>query len=188
MEQLSDVDFATLQLENPRLPQNVSVLMLYEDSNAGSANIQFEQICSVFDAARQCSTLLRRKLGDSGGILDTPYWVDDPDFDLNFHVHQTRPPEPGGWKELCALLGRLHSRAIDLDRPPWEAHVLEGLDVIDGVMAGGFGILLKIHHCAADGLAVMELVKKIHSLDSDQLLHPASDAWQNEPYPTTGQL
>lgn len=188
MEQLSDVDYAALQLEDPRLPQNISVLMLYEDSSAGSADIPFERICSVFDTARHHSTLLRRKLGDSVGILDTPYWVDDPDFDLKFHVRQTTLPKPGGWKELYALLGRLHSRAIDLERAPWEAHVVKGLGELDGLMAGGFGIVLKIHHCAADGLAVMELIKKLHSLDDEELLQSASGAWQSEPYPTRGQL
>jgi len=188
MEQLSDTDYAALQLEKPRLPQNISVLMLYEKFSAGSANYSFGRICDVFDKARHHSTLLRRKLSDSATLLDTPYWVDDPDFDIELHVRQATLPGPGGWKELCALLGRLHSGAIDLDHAPWEAHVVQGLGEIEGLMAGGFGILLKVHHCAADGLAVIELIKKIHSLDGDRLVQQESDARQSEPHPTQGQL
>ena len=68
--------------------------------------------------------------------LDHPYWIEDPDFDLEFHVRHIALPQPGDWRQLCIQVARLHSRPLDLDRPLWEMYVIEGLDNVEGVPPG----------------------------------------------------
>ena len=80
--------------------------MLYDTSRTGSRAVPFETIRNAFENARRHSTVLRRKLVGGTRGLDTPYWVDDPEFDLEFHVRHIALPGRGDWQELCALLGR----------------------------------------------------------------------------------
>ena len=55
--------------------------------------------------------------------LDRPYWVEDPDFDINMHMHRTALPRPGGWRELRYLASRLFSQQLNRDRPLWEFYI-----------------------------------------------------------------
>ena len=65
-----------------------------------------------------------------------PYWVDDPNFDLEYHVRHIALPQPGDWRQLCIQIARIHGRQLDLRRPPWEMTVIEGLNSIPGVPKG----------------------------------------------------
>lgn len=79
--------------------------------------------------------------------LATPSWVDVPDFDPEYHVRRTALPTPGEDDALCRLVGRVMSHRLDRDRPLWEFWIIEGL-------AGGrWAVLMKIHHCMADGMS-----------------------------------
>jgi WS/DGAT/MGAT family acyltransferase len=75
-----------------------------------------------------------------------------------------------------------------MTRPPWEAYVIEGIGEVEGLPADGFVIMLKIHHSAADGIAVVELLKKLHSPDENSQPPPVSEDWKSEPYPTRQQV
>ena len=82
--------------------------------------------------------------------LDKPYWVDDDQFDLEYHVRHIALPKPGDWRQFCIQASRLHARALDLDRPPWELYVIEGLDSFLDLPEGSFALLLKTHLAALD--------------------------------------
>jgi WS/DGAT/MGAT family acyltransferase len=96
-----------------------------------------------------------------------PYWVDDPDFDLEYHVRHIALPQPGDWRQLCIQIARIHGRQLDLRRPPWEMTVIEGLNAIPGVPKGSFAVSLKLHHCVVDGMESVELMAAMHDLASD---------------------
>lgn len=83
--------------------------------------------------------------------LGLPVLVDDPDFDLGFHLRRTALPDPGGDAELFALMARVMSQRLDRDRPLWETWVVEGL------AEGRWALISKIHHCLVDGVAGTEL-------------------------------
>ena len=87
---------------------------------------------------------LRRKLVRLPFDLDRPYWIDDPDFDLEFHVRHLALPRPGDWRQFRTQVARLHSRPIDLARPPWELTVIEGLDSVQEFPPGCFAMVLKV--------------------------------------------
>ena len=108
---------------------------------------------------------LRRKLAHLPFELDRPYWVDDPDFDLEFHVRQLALPRPGDWRQFRTQVARLHSRPVDISRPPWEMTVIEGLEPVRDLPPGCFATVIKVHHAAIDGQSGVELLNVIHDLD-----------------------
>ena len=86
-------------------------------------------------------------------------WVTDDDFDFDYHVRRSALASPGDERELGILVSRLHSNHLDLTRPPWEIHVIEGLE------GGRFALYLKIHHALVDGYSVMRMLARSLSTD-----------------------
>ena len=82
--------------------------------------------------------------------LDYPYWVEDENFDLEYHVRHIALPKPGDWRQFCIQASRIHARPLDLNRPLWEIYVIEGLDSLLDLPEGSFALLTKIHHAAID--------------------------------------
>jgi WS/DGAT/MGAT family acyltransferase len=94
-------------------------------------------------------------------------WVVDDAFDVDYHVRHSALPSPGGERELGVLVSRLHSNALDFRRPPWEMHVIEGLEG-----GAGFAIYTKIHHSLVDGFTGMRILQRGLSPDPDDRDHP----------------
>lgn len=86
-------------------------------------------------------------------------WVEDPDFDVDYHVRRSGLPSPGDERELGILVSRLHSNKIDFHRPPWEVHLIEGLE------GGRLAIYFKVHHALIDGYTGMRLLMRSLSTD-----------------------
>src|SRR5919197_1857517 len=92
--------------------------------------------------------------------LGRPVWVDDPHFNLGYHLRRTALPEPGGDEQLRLLIGRVMSQQLDRHKPLWEMWMIEGLS------KGRWALLSKVHHAVVDGVAGAELVSAI--LDEDR--------------------
>ncbi len=114
---------------------------------------------------------LRRRLVEVPLGLDHPYWIEDPDFDLEFHVRETALPAPGSHDQLSTLVARIIGRPLDRARPLWEAWVIEGL------ADGRFAVLTKLHHATIDGAAGAELLRIMYEDD------PAAVAGETVPIP-----
>jgi WS/DGAT/MGAT family acyltransferase len=97
----------------------------------------------------------RQKLRTVPFRLGPPVWVDDPDFDLGYHIRRTALPEPGEYRQLSDLMGRVMSRRLDRDRPLWEYWVVEGL------ARGRWALISKVHHCMIDGVGATDLYRVI---------------------------
>ena len=93
--------------------------------------------------------------------LSAPVWVNDPDFDIGYHVRRTALPAPGGDAELFGLIGRVMAQRLDRDRPLWEMWVIEGLE------GGRWAVISKVHHCMVDGVAGTELYHLLLSATPD---------------------
>ena len=91
-----------------------------------------------------------------------PGWVDDPNFDLEYHVRHIALPKPGDWRQFCIQASRIHSRPLDLNRPLWEIYVVEGLDSLLELPSGSFALLTKIHQAAVDADGGNRLVTLLH--------------------------
>jgi WS/DGAT/MGAT family acyltransferase len=113
--------------------------------------------------------------------LARPVWVDDPHFNLGYHVRRTALPQPGGDGELRTLVGRVMSQNLDRAKPLWEMWVVEGLD------EGRWAVLSKVHHAMVDGIAGTDLMTVLLDKDRDPQRPPTS-RWTPEPAPGTTRL
>jgi WS/DGAT/MGAT family acyltransferase len=93
-------------------------------------------------------------------------WVEDDEFDVDYHVRRSALPSPGDERELGILVSRLHSNKIDFHRPPWEVHLIEGLE------GGRFAIYFKVHHALVDGFTGMRLLMRMLSTNPDEMDTP----------------
>ena len=147
---LSPQDAAFLRMESRRTPMHVGALLVFEWPAAAGPGFLRELLVhmrskpflpSPFDCKLSRTTL--------GRVL--PQWI-PATLDVDYHVRHSALPYPGGERELGVLVERLHSQPLDLSRPLWEAHLIEGLE------NNRFAFYFKAHHCAIDGMAAMKLV------------------------------
>ncbi len=189
MRQLSWTDDMMLRAETPATPLQIQLLLIYDPSTAPGGKVTFKGILEELDARLHLADVFRRRLIELPGGLHRPYWVDDPNFDLEYHVRHIGLPQPGDWRQLCIQIARLHARQIDLRRPPWEITVIEGLNSVPGVPKGSFAMALKLHHCAVDGMASVQMIAALHDLAADSPRPAGPDnPWQPGPLPSTAEL
>ena len=164
MQQLSGQDAMFLHAEIDGLPQHIGGVSIYDQSTAPEGKVRFKQILAMLESRLHLSPIFRRKLAFVPYGLGRPYWVEDPDFDLEYHVRHIALPKPGDWRQLCILAARLHSVPLRRDKPMWEMYVIEGLNNIENYPEGCFAVLLKVHHCAMDGATGTQFMNIIHDL------------------------
>ncbi len=188
MEQLSGMDSAFLYLETPRTPMHIGAIAIYDPSTAPNSFVRFKDILNFIESRLHLAKSFRRKLANVPLSLDYPYWVDDPDFDLEYHVRHIALPQPGDWRQLCIQAARLHSRPVDLSKPLWEFTVIEGLNNIPGVPKGSYAIVSKVHHAAIDGVSGVDIANAVHSLDPEGNVAGPDRPWIPERTPTSVEL
>src|SRR6202041_722848 len=105
--------------------------------------------------------VLRRKLLNVPLGLDQPYWIDDADFDIEYHIREIALPSPGSDAQLNEQVARLHARPLDRSRPLWEIYLITGL-ALDRA-----AVYTKIHHAAIDGASGAELLTVLLDLTPD---------------------
>ena len=184
MQQLTEMDNNFLQQESADTPMHISPVIVYDQSTRKGGKVRFKEILTVFERNLHKSAIFRRKLAGGAMGLDTPYWVEDPDFALEFHVRHIALPKPGDWRQFCILLARLQARGLDMKRPLWEAYVIEGLNGVEGLPDNSFAIMLKIHHAAIDGVSGAEIITALHSLTDEVAPPEVEDNWRAEKDPS----
>ena len=168
MKQLSGMDNMFLHLEHGNQHMHVAGLGIYDPSTAPGGFVRFKDILKFFEARLDTTPVFRRRLVTVPLDLDRPYWIEDPDVDVEYHVRHIALPHPGDWRQLCIQVARIHSRPLDRSKPLWEAYVIEGLDNIPGIPRGSFAFYTKFHHAAIDGEGGTEVMRAIHSFAADE--------------------
>jgi WS/DGAT/MGAT family acyltransferase len=182
MRQLSGIDVSFLNMETPTTFGHVSSLNLYDPTHApGGGGLEAtKQI--ILERIDQLAPF-RRRLVEVPLGLDLPYWIEDPHFDIDFHVRHHAVPPPGTPEQLSEVVSRIVARPLDRGRPLWELYVIEGVD-------GGRLIaqLTKVHHAAIDGAAGAMMLAAI--LDTDPDYRPVGEPapWTPERIPTDDEL
>ncbi|MEH6634828.1 MAG: wax ester/triacylglycerol synthase family O-acyltransferase [Halioglobus sp.] len=167
MQQLSGQDAMFLHAELDGLPQHIGGVSIYDQSTAAEGKVRFKEILSMLESRAHLSPIFRRKLAFVPYGLGRPYWVEDPDFDMEYHVRHIALPKPGDWRQLCILAARIHSQPLRRDKPMWEMYVIEGLNNIPGYPDNCFALLLKVHHCAMDGATGTQFMNIVHDLSPE---------------------
>lgn len=182
MEPLEGLDAAFLALEAGNARLHMAAVLVLDPPEGRrslfSPSTRFAQIRRVVEQRLHLVPQLRQRVVRVPLGLQHPAWVDDPDFDLDDHLHRARLPEPGGTAELEALVADLVARPLDPERPLWEMVVAEGL-------AGDrIALVAKLHHAMLDGVSGASLLAAF--LDPGPRGRPVpfpGERWSPEPLP-----
>ena len=188
MQQLSAQDASFVYLETPHTPMHIGSVGIYDPSTAPGGFVRFKDILRFIGERLGGARSFRQRLVRVPFDLDHPYWIEDPEFDIEFHVRHIALPKPGDWRQLCIQVARLHSRPMDLTKPLWEFTVVEGLDNIEGLPPGCFALVSKVHHAAIDGMSGVEMSAAVHDLDASMTPPATVDAWKPESMPRVAEL
>ncbi|MCW2914535.1 MAG: wax ester/triacylglycerol synthase family O-acyltransferase [Actinomycetia bacterium] len=110
--------------------------------------------------------------------LGRPVWIDDPHFQVLYHIRHTALPSPGSNEQLRNLAGRVLGQRLDPSKPLWEIWLVEGLE------GGRWALIGKVHHCMVDGVAGMDLITVMFELSPNPEPLPESEPWEPEPEPS----
>lgn len=188
MRQLQGMDSSFVAMESPNSPMHIGSVLIYNPETAPGGFVRFKDILQFFESRMQLSKTIRQRLVRVPFDLDYPYWIEDPNFDLEYHVRHLALPKPGDWRQLCIQAARIHARPLDLSRPPWEFTVIEGLDNVEGYPPGCWAFVTKVHHAAIDGMSGIDLMEALHTLDPHTPPPNAPDEWKAEKLPGPVEL
>jgi WS/DGAT/MGAT family acyltransferase len=178
LDRLTPIDASFLHQESAQSHMHIGGLMVIEGPPPKTSEL-LEQI-------RQRLHLVpryRHKLASTPLDSGRPVWVDDPNFNLDYHIRHTALPSPGGWEQLCALTARIFSQQLDRSKPLWEMWLIEGLE------EDRFALITKTHHSLVDGIGGVDLATVLFDLSPDPPpLKHSGRAWQPHPEPGTTDL
>ncbi len=182
MRQLSGIDASFLNMETASTFGHVASLNIYDPSDApGGAGLEATKQ-TILERIDQLAPF-RRRLVEVPMGLDLPYWIEDPDFDIDFHVRHHAVAPPGTPQQLADAISRIVARPLDRARPLWELYVIEGVD--EGRQIAQ---LTKVHHAAIDGASGALMLAAILDLDADYrpVIGPAP--WKPEIVPSDEEM
>ncbi len=160
MERLSGLDASFLYLETPSLHMHVALTMVFDPSTVPDG-YSFGRMKDTIAERLPAAAVFGRKLVEVPFGLDHPVWVDDPDFDIDYHVRLAAVPRPGGMRQLAELAGDIAGHQLDRSRPLWEMWFVEGL------ADGQIGLVAKMHHSTVDGVSGAALLSVLFDLEPD---------------------
>jgi diacylglycerol O-acyltransferase / wax synthase len=173
MQQLTGMDASFLALETANTTGHVGGLSVLDPSTA-SEPLTLGRLTGVMAERLPMVPVLRRKLLNVPLGLDQPYWIDDADFDIEYHVRELALPRPGSAAQLTEQVSRLHARPLDRSRPLWELYLITGL------ARNRAAVYSKIHHAAVDGVSGTELLTVLFDLTPAGRELPAAEPFQPE--------
>ena len=178
-DRLTALDTSFLHMED-NLPSHMHVASVTIFDGQAPA---YEDFLDGIDSRLHMVPRYRQRLAFVPYGQGRPRWVDDPSFNISYHVRATALPPPGGEEELRALAGRVFSQRLDRDKPLWEIWLVEGLE------GDRFALLSKTHHSLVDGVSGADLMTVMFELGPEPGPAPVPDAvWQPAPLPSRSQL
>lgn len=155
MERLSPMDAQFIEAEDEDTHASFAIasIAIFE----GPAP-SYEEFLEAIRGRLPLVPMYRRKLRTVPFRLGPPVWVDDPDFDLRYHVRHTALPAPGGQEQLRKLMARVMTQRLDRDYPLWEYWLVEGMQ------KGRWALISKVHHAMVDGVSGTDLYRVIFDL------------------------
>ena len=171
LKQLTGLDAAFLALETPKTTGHVGGVCVL-DAKSAPRPLTLDLLTAVLAERLPLVPVLRRKLLNVPLGLDQPYWIDDPDFDIEYHIREIALPRPGSYAQLTEQVARLHARPLDRSRPLWEIYLITGL------AKRRAAVYTKIHHSAIDGVSGAELLTVLLDLKPEGRELPATSSFR----------
>ena len=160
MHQLTGLDAAFLAMETSAVYGHVGSICILDPSTAPEP-LTLERLQAVIAERLHLVPPFRRRLAEVPFGFDQPYWIEDPDFDIEFHVRELALPAPGDDRQLAEQAARLHARPLDRRRPLWELYLISGLS------GDRVAIYTKVHHAAIDGVSGNDILGAVLDLSPE---------------------
>jgi WS/DGAT/MGAT family acyltransferase len=182
VQQLSGLDNAFLVMEAGGQLGHVASLSFFDTEGLRGRSFR-DVLEQTLEQRLHLLPPYRRRLVEVPLDLDRPYWIEDPNFDLDFHIRHIAVPPPGDDQQLSELVSRLHARALDRSKPLWEVYVIEGL------ANGRVALYSKIHHCTIDGVSGAEMTQVLldRSAEGDPIPEP-KERWKPDAIPPATEM
>ena len=183
-DRLSAIDASFLHQEGANSHMHVGAITIFEGPPP-----PFEQFLDSIRARLHLVPRYRQKLTFPRFETGRPLWVDDPCFNLEYHVRQTALPRPGAESQLMTLGARIFSQQLDRSKPLWELWMIEGVEPAAAGGAHRFALISKNHHALVDGVSGIDLATVLFDVTPvpPELPHP-DKAWKAEPVPGAAEV
>jgi len=178
MERLTAIDASFLHQESGSSHMHVGAVVTFEGPPP-----DYGTVTELLRSRLHLVPRYRQKLAFPPAGSGRPLWVDDTDFNLEYHVRQSALPAPGSEEQLFNLASRVFSQQLDRSKPLWELWVVEGLDT------GGFALISKTHHAMVDGISGVDIATVLFDLEPvPRDVEHSGEAWAPEREPGTVDL
>jgi diacylglycerol O-acyltransferase len=164
-KRLNPLDASWLYVESDETPMHVGGLLTFELPEGAPKDFCLQMV-EEFKTFGDIYPPWNQKLKSTRLKNPIHRWIEDEKMDIDYHLRHSALPAPGGERELGVLASRLHSHPLDFRRPPWECHIIEGLD------NNRFALYIKIHHSLIDGVAGMRLLARALASDPADIHRP----------------
>src|SRR5215472_6631316 len=173
MERMSTLDAGFFFAEHANVPMHLGALAVFE----GPAP-SYQEVVGLYTAKMPRMRRYRQVVRTAPLQMFRPAWADDEHFDIGHHIRHAPVAKPGRAPQVHSLAGQIYAQPLDRSRPLWEAWLL------DGIEAGRWAILSKVHHCMVDGVGGADLMAEVFELRPDVEPSEQPDGWQPEPGPS----
>jgi WS/DGAT/MGAT family acyltransferase len=179
LQQLSGLDGWFLAIETSSVYGHVGSVCVVDakDTEGTEPALTLEHLTAFVASRLPLIPIFRRRLVTVPLGLDHPYWIDDPDFDIEFHIRELALPSPGSDRQLSEQIARLHARPLDRSRPLWELYLITGLS------GGRAAIYNKVHHSAIDGVSGGDILTAVLDVSPEGRPAPEDGAFEGERQP-----
>jgi diacylglycerol O-acyltransferase len=175
-DRLSAIDASFLAQEGKSSHMHVGAIITFEGPPPAH-----EEVIEHVEGRLHQVPRYRQKLAFPRFEMGRPMWIDDPTFNIEYHVRHTALPAPGSMEQLRQLAGRIFSQRLDRSKPLWELWLIQGLE------SGRFAMISKTHHALVDGVSGVDIASVLFDLGPvPQQVEP--DNWQPHPEPSQAEL
>jgi diacylglycerol O-acyltransferase len=176
-DRLSGLDASFLALEKGGAHMHVGSVLVFDGESP-----DYEQLLELIESRLHLVPRYRQKLAFPPLAQARPVWVDDPHFNVGYHVRHTALPAPAGEAELRRLAGRVFAQQLDRSKPLWE------IWLVDGVGEDRFALVCKTHHALVDGISGVDIMAVLFDLEPEPPERDPGPAWYPRPEPSGSAL
>jgi diacylglycerol O-acyltransferase / wax synthase len=181
-DRLTSVDASFLVQEKRSSHMHVGALLLFEGPPP-----DYTDVLDGIESRMHLTPRYRQRLAFPRFEMGRPMWVDDPCFNIEYHVRHTALPRPGSFDQLLKLAGRIYSQRLDRSKPLWETWLVQGLERGGGEAGARFALITKTHHSMIDGMAGVDLASVLFDVEPvPRKVEP--EPWTPQPLPSDAEL
>ncbi len=186
MIEMDPLDAAFLALETENMHMHVGVLAVFDTSGAGPMETIDSSVRNIINERIHTVHALRRRAIKAPLGIDFPLWIEDPHFDIENHIYRAALPTPGSYNELTTLAASIMERKLDMSRPLWEIHLVEGLHTSS---EPAVAMIAKMHHCILDGETGAGILSTVFDDGpTPRNVPPPDHPWIPDPVPSMAEL